>query len=362
MRDLGVGSGDAESAHAFPLGNSFVLVGLALAASPGHLRQVKHLHGHQLQSTASDPTLVNGWGLAALAGSPWWVADNGTDVVDALQRRDGAKTADVTVAGRADRDRRERAAPGSPSRRRRLRRGAVHLRHRGRHDPRLEPGGRRPTHGDRRRRPDHAGAIYKGLAIATADGAAPLRDRLPQRPRRRLRRPFSPSAWPGAFIDPKLPAGYAPFGIQTINGMIFVTYAKQDAEREDEVAGQGLGFVDAYDTDGSSSAASRRAAQLERAVGPRAGRRRRLRPLQRRPAGRQLRRRRDQRVRAAARRQLASSTASCAAADHKAIVDRRALGARVRERPREQRPDDHALLHGGPERREHGLFGTITAG
>ena len=30
----------------------------------------------------------------------------------------------------------------------------------------------------------------------------------------------------------------------------FVTYAKQDADREDDVAGQGLGFVDAFETAG----------------------------------------------------------------------------------------------------------------
>jgi uncharacterized protein (TIGR03118 family) len=63
------------------------------------------------------------------------------------------------------------------------------------------------------------------------------------------------SAWQpvvsaGAFIDPKVPAGYAPFGIQNVNGMIVVTYAKQDAEGVDEVAHQGFGFVDAYDTSG----------------------------------------------------------------------------------------------------------------
>ena len=28
----------------------------------------------------TDPNLVNGWGLARSATSPWWVADNGTDV------------------------------------------------------------------------------------------------------------------------------------------------------------------------------------------------------------------------------------------------------------------------------------------
>ena len=47
----------------------------------------------------------------------------------------------------------------------------------------------------------------------------------------------------GAFTDPTLPAGYAPFGIQAIGGQIYVTYAKQDAQAEDDVAGAGLGVV-----------------------------------------------------------------------------------------------------------------------
>ena len=48
-----------------------------------------------------------------------------------------------------------------------------------------------------------------------------------------------------------IPAGYAPFGIQNIGDTIFVTYAKQDADAEDEIAGDGFGFVDAYGLDGS---------------------------------------------------------------------------------------------------------------
>jgi uncharacterized protein (TIGR03118 family) len=44
--------------------------------------------------------------------------------------------------------------------------------------------------------------------------------------------------------------GYAPFGIQNIGGQIFVAYAKQDAAGEDEVAGPGFGYVDAYDAMG----------------------------------------------------------------------------------------------------------------
>jgi len=54
----------------------------------------------------------------------------------------------------------------------------------------------------------------------------------------------------GDFTDPTMPAGFAPFGIQNINGDLFVTYAKQDVEKHDDVAGPGHGFVDVFNTDG----------------------------------------------------------------------------------------------------------------
>jgi uncharacterized protein (TIGR03118 family) len=53
------------------------------------------------------------------------------------------------------------------------------------------------------------------------------------------------------FVDPNLPAGYGPFGIRNINGEIFVTYAKQDHRREDDVACAGCGFVNVFDTSGN---------------------------------------------------------------------------------------------------------------
>ena len=56
---------------------------------------------------------------------------------------------------------------------------------------------------------------------------------------------------PGAFVDPKIPAGFAPFGIQAINGNLYVTYAKQDPDRHDDVAGKGLGYVDVFDPNGN---------------------------------------------------------------------------------------------------------------
>jgi uncharacterized protein (TIGR03118 family) len=54
----------------------------------------------------------------------------------------------------------------------------------------------------------------------------------------------------GDFKDPAIPAGFAPFGLQNINGDLFVTYAKQNAQKHDDVAGRGNGFVDVFDTDG----------------------------------------------------------------------------------------------------------------
>src|SRR6267378_8260453 len=61
---------------------------------------------------------------------------------------------------------------------------------------------------------------------------------------------FTPATTDGNFKDPGIPPGYAPFGISNIDGDLFVTYAKQNADKHDDVAGQGHGFVDVFDTDG----------------------------------------------------------------------------------------------------------------
>jgi uncharacterized protein (TIGR03118 family) len=55
----------------------------------------------------------------------------------------------------------------------------------------------------------------------------------------------------GRFTDPNLPAGYAPFNIQNLNGTMFVTYAQQDASKSQPMTGAGLGFVDAFDLNGN---------------------------------------------------------------------------------------------------------------
>ncbi|QCP51843.1 TIGR03118 family protein [Trinickia violacea] len=61
---------------------------------------------------------------------------------------------------------------------------------------------------------------------------------------------FTPATTDGGFTDPHIPAGYAPFGIANIDGDLFVTYALQNAQKHDDVAGNGHGFVDVFDTDG----------------------------------------------------------------------------------------------------------------
>jgi uncharacterized protein (TIGR03118 family) len=62
---------------------------------------------------------------------------------------------------------------------------------------------------------------------------------------------WGPGNLPGTFTDPSLPKGYAPFGIQNIGGVIYVAYAKQNEDGDEEVPCEGCGYVDAFDTAGN---------------------------------------------------------------------------------------------------------------
>src|ERR1700731_853987 len=105
--------------------------------------------------------------------------------------------------------------------------------------------------------PDAAnGAVYKGLAIATnAAGQHLYAANFRAGTVDVFDRNFSPVTLAGSFSDQQIPAGFAPFGIQTINDqlgnpLIFVTYAMQNAAKHDDVKGPGNGFVDVFSTDG----------------------------------------------------------------------------------------------------------------
>jgi uncharacterized protein (TIGR03118 family) len=54
-----------------------------------------------------------------------------------------------------------------------------------------------------------------------------------------------------AFANPSIPAGFAPFNIQAFGSNLYVTYAKQDAEKHDDVAGAGNGYVAEFDMVGN---------------------------------------------------------------------------------------------------------------
>jgi uncharacterized protein (TIGR03118 family) len=198
-------------------------------------------------ATTTDPNLVNPWGLARSDTSPWWVADNGTGVSTLYNGSGGIVPLVVTIP--------------------------------------VPPGGMPPStptgtvfNGSADFMGDHfifvtedgivagwssgtsavlrvdnsSSAIYKGVTIAQNNGVNLLYaanffggtiDVFDGN--------YMPVTLPaGAFSDPLLPAGFAPFNVQNVNGQLFVTFAKQDEDKEDEVAGPGLGFVDEFDASG----------------------------------------------------------------------------------------------------------------
>jgi uncharacterized protein (TIGR03118 family) len=97
-----------------------------------------------------------------------------------------------------------------------------------------------------------SGAVYKLLAMGTAGGANYLyatdfhNGAVDVFDKNFALHTFSA----GQFTDPNAPAGFAPFGVKNVNGTLFVTYAKQDSDKHDDVAGPGNGFIDEFDTSG----------------------------------------------------------------------------------------------------------------
>ncbi len=194
----------------------------------------------------TDPNLVNAWGLTSGPTTPWWVADNGTDKSTLYRGSDGQPQALVVNVHNAP-----TGTVFNPTT------GFV-----------LPTGGKAlflfdteegKVLGWNQAQGTNAvvvadladGAIYKGLAIADTTAGPRLYATDFHNARVDVFDGSFGLVPDSGFVDPSLPSGYAPFGIQTIGDRVFVTYAKQDADAEDEVAGQGKGFVDAYDTAGN---------------------------------------------------------------------------------------------------------------
>ena len=201
----------------------------------------------------TDANLVNSWGIAASATSPWWVADNGTDVSTLYNGIGVAQFPPTPLVVGVAGDPTGIVFNGSSN--------FVINDGNGHSGPAVfmfateggtirgwNPGVPPPPRSTQSfLGTSVSGGVFKGLAIAGDrlyatdfhNGMVDVYDGT-----------FTPVTTTGGFVDPKLPKGYAPFGIQNIGGEIFVTYGKQDAAAHDEVDGQGLGIVDEYTTDG----------------------------------------------------------------------------------------------------------------
>jgi uncharacterized protein (TIGR03118 family) len=95
------------------------------------------------------------------------------------------------------------------------------------------------------------GTVYKGLAAGSSGGSNYLYAADFHNGRVDVfDANFSAAALAGSFADATIPAGYAPFNVQNISGLLYVTYALQDADAHDDAAGPGHGFVNVFDTSG----------------------------------------------------------------------------------------------------------------
>jgi uncharacterized protein (TIGR03118 family) len=228
-----------------------------------------------------DPNLVNPWGIGESSGSPFWISDNNAGVSTLYNTPGMPQALVVSIPSLAD----LLGTGGAPT-------GVVFNTARGQGafkisgvdssgnamaapafflfatedgtilgwNPNVNPVGFDPTKAGTYATPvvnNSPGAVYKGLAIATdTDGTTRLyATNFRAGTVDVFGTSFQPVISVNAFVDPHLPRGYAPFNIVPIsmNGTtrMFVTYAVQDANRHDDVAGQSHGIVNMFHLDGS---------------------------------------------------------------------------------------------------------------
>jgi uncharacterized protein (TIGR03118 family) len=205
-------------------------------------------------AAATDPNLVNPWGMSRSSGSPWWISDNGTGL-STLYSGTGTAVSLVVTIPTGD----PTVSPtGTPT-------GTVYNGGTGFVLPNGKPavfmfvtedgtvsgwnGGTSAVIEVNTK----SASVFKGAALATIQlpysgpatylYAADFRKGRIQVYDSTFSRVH---AMEGMFRDDSLPHGYAPFNIQNIGGDLYVTFAKQDSQKHDEVDGSGRGFVDVF--------------------------------------------------------------------------------------------------------------------
>jgi uncharacterized protein (TIGR03118 family) len=218
-----------------------------------------------------DKSLVNPWGLSHSPNGPWQVSDNGTGLTTeytslgkqiapavAIPAPAGVKTAaptgnvfNSTINFVVSKNRKSFAAEFLFA----TEDGTI-----AGFNPNVDS-----THAilavDRSAVPqgEFTGAVYKGLALATTNSgdflfATNFRHGTVEKfdDQFNLVASFTDPALASDCPIPGPPAQcFAPFGIQTINDELYVTFALQDAAHHDDVKGLGNGFVDVFDTNGN---------------------------------------------------------------------------------------------------------------
>ena len=225
---------------------------LYAAPNPGN-SFVQHNLVSDLPGVASymDPNLANPWGVSFSPTSPFWISDNHTGLAT-LYNGSGVKIPLVVTIPPPT----GQAGPAAPT-------GQVFNSNTANFNGArfifaTEDGtisswqGSNGTNAVLNVDNSASGTVYKGLALASNGsgtflyatdfhgGAVDVFDSS-----------FNKVSLTGSFTDPGLPAGYAPFNLQAAGGMLYVSYALQDAAKHDDVAGPGHGFLDVFDTNGN---------------------------------------------------------------------------------------------------------------
>jgi uncharacterized protein (TIGR03118 family) len=252
----------------------FVMVAAVLlypgSASAQHYTQTNLVSDIVGNAAVHDPNLINPWGITRSAASPWWVSDNNAGV-STLYTGTG-QIVPINGNGIVTIPPPKNAPAGTLS----APTGAVFN---GSGDfvlpngkPALfifstEDGTISGWNGgpsavlvvDNNDNGSANGAVYKGATIADNNGKRFLFvSNFRAGTVEVYDSNFKPVRLPGdAFAvngddgdddggSDRVPKGFAPFNVQNIGGSLFVTYAKQDAVRHDNVAGDGLGFVEIF--------------------------------------------------------------------------------------------------------------------
>jgi uncharacterized protein (TIGR03118 family) len=207
----------------------------------------------------TDPHLVNAWGLVALPTSPWWVSDNGTGFSTLYNGAGQQVQLFVTVP----------PAPTSPAGTLGTPTGIVGNISTNASDFTItENGLSRPSvfifatldgtisgwnpaiggatgnsHATIAADRSDVGAVYTGLAIATNQAGQTFLYAADDGPNRRVDMFDGAFHLVKSFDDPAIPKNFTPYGIQTVNGNIWVTFTALNKA-------QG-GFVDVFDTEGN---------------------------------------------------------------------------------------------------------------